>query len=177
MKTARRLLRVAITVLGSGGAVVVAGAQQSAPHDVFVGSRVRVFAPDLRDDRYVGRVDSLDVTEMVLDTAGQRSRLGLDMGPVLVDQYRHVSIRLSAIREIEVSGGRSSQRSTVRGVIFGSLIGGLLWGLGNLPQRNPDFGDIASAFPTGAAIGAVVGGLVGFALGGEKWLPAVVPRP
>jgi hypothetical protein len=150
--------------------------QQPTSREVYVGSRVRVFAPDLRSDRYVGRVDSLDTQAMVLDTTGTRIRLGLDMGPVLVDQYRHVTIRLSSIREIEVSGGRTTRGATIRGMVVGGLLGGLLWGLGNLPEVNPGAGDFIKGFPAGAVVGGVLGGAVGYALGGERWYRAAVPR-
>jgi hypothetical protein len=158
-------------------AATSAGAQsQAAARVVNIGTRVRVFAPDLRPDRYVGRIDSLDAQTIVLDTAGAQIRLGIDMGPVLVDQYRKVTIRLSAIREIEVSGGRTTRGATVKGLIIGALAGGVLWGLGNLPEVNPGAGDFVAGFPPGAIVGAALGGTIGFALGGERWLPARVPR-
>jgi len=158
--------------------VPAAGSAQEAGTTpwVSVGSRVRVFAPDLRIDRYVGRIDSLDATALVLDTAGARIRLGIDMGPVLVDQYRKVTIRRSAIQRIEVSGGRTARGATIKGLIYGALLGGTLWGLGNLPEINPSARDFLVAFPAGAAVGGFVGGVVGFGLGGERWLPALLPR-
>ena len=67
-------------------AAAKAGAQQVAPvASVSVGTRVRVVASTIRRDRFVGRVDSLEAGEMVLDTAGVRRRLGFEMGPVLVE--------------------------------------------------------------------------------------------
>jgi hypothetical protein len=154
-----------------------AGAQGAAvQREVTVGARVRVFAPDMRSDRYVGRVDSMDVAVLVLDTAGVRTRLGFDLGPVLVDEFRRVTIRRTAIQVIEVSGGRTTRGSTVRGLVLGSLIGGLLFGLGTLPERNPTFSDFVRGVPPGLAVGAVVGGVVGWTLGGERWLPAAIPR-
>lgn len=155
----------------------VARAQEPASSPgIFVGTRVRVFAPDLRSDRYVGRVDSLDGTTMVLDTAGARIRMGLDMGPVLVDQYRKVAIRIASIERIEISGGRTVRAATARGVALGAIIGGIVWGLGNLPEINPSAKDFVRGFPVGAIVGGVVGGAVGYGLGGESWLPARVPR-
>src|SRR5678815_1568353 len=56
-----------------------------------VGDRVRVRAPSVRDDRYVGRVESLPSDSITLDTAGVRRRLGFDMGPVLVLSLIHIS--------------------------------------------------------------------------------------
>jgi hypothetical protein len=141
-----------------------------------IGERVRVFAPDLRTDRYIGRIQVLDGIVMVLDTGEVRSVLGISSGPILVDQYRRVTIRISNIEQVEVSGGRTVGGATVRGALMGSLAGGVLWGLGNMPQVNPGARDFVRAFPTGLAIGAVIGGIVGWGVGGERWLPARVPR-
>lgn len=151
-------------------------AQEPGTREIFIGSRVRIFAPNLRSDRYVGRIDSLDASAVVLDTAGQRIRLGLDMGPVLVDQYRRVSIPLASINRIEVSGGRTTRNSTIRGAVLGGLIGGVIWGLGNMPEINPGLSDFVAGFPGGAIAGGLVGGTLGFALGGETWLPAMIRR-
>jgi len=137
---------------------------------------VRVKAPALRSDRYVGRIDSLDASAMVLDTTGARRRLGMDTGPVLVDEFRYARIPLSSITTIEVSTGRTSRGSTIRGAVIGAVAGALLVGLGQLPEINPGIKDFLKAAPVGLAIGAVVGGTVGFALGGERWAPASVPR-
>ena len=141
-----------------------------------VGTRVRVFAPELRTDRYVGRIQSLDNSVMVLDTGEVRNVLGMESGPVLVDQFRRVTIRLSTIEALEVSGGRTSRGSVLRGAVLGSLIGGLLFGLGAMPEINPDFADFVSGVPVGLAVGAVGGAVIGFGIGSERWLPARVPR-
>lgn len=143
---------------------------------VNVGSRVRVLAPSLRRDRFVGRVDSLEAGEMVLDTAGVRRRLGFELGPVLVESYRRVRIRTGAIDAIEVSGGRTTRGTTIKGALLGGLIGAALIGFGQAPEVNPQFSDFLKGAPLGFAIGAVVGGGVGYALGGERWLPAEKPR-
>lgn len=141
-----------------------------------VGTRVRVFAPELRTDRYVGRIQSLDNSVMVLDTGEVRNVLGMESGPILVDQFRRVTIRLSTIEALEVSGGRTSRGSVLRGAVLGSLIGGLLFGLGAMPEINPDFADFMSGVPVGLAVGAVGGAVIGFGIGSERWLPARVPR-
>jgi hypothetical protein len=156
-----------------------ATAQQAVPvgaQPVGIGSRVRIFAPSLRRDRYVGRIDSLDVAEIVLDTAGTRRRLGFEMGPVLVEQYRLVSIRTSAIESIELSGGRTTRSATIKGLVIGAVGGGLLLGLGQLPEVNPTTSDFVKGVPVGLAIGGVIGAIVGYALGGERWVPAELPR-
>ena len=151
-------------------------AGQAGVRPVSVGSRVRVYAPSLRRDRYVGRVDSLDANEMVLDTAGVRRRLGFELGPVLVESYRRVAIRTSAIESIELSGGRTTRSATLKGMVIGALGGALLLGFGNLPEVNPTAKDFFKGAPLGLALGAGVGAIVGFALGGEKWVPAELPR-
>jgi hypothetical protein len=136
------------------------------PH---VGDRVRIVAPSVRDDRYVGRVESLPRDSIVLDTAGVRRRLGFDMGPVLVEEFRKVTIPTNAIQSIDISTGRTHRRSTVKGMIFGALGGGALFGATNLPEVNPTFGDFIGGAGVGVVVGAVAGGVVGYLLGGEKW--------
>ena len=84
-----------------------------------VGDRVRVRAPSVRDDRYVGRVESLPPDSIMLDTAGVRRRLGFDLGPVLVEEFRRVTIPTSAIESIDISTGRSHKRATVKGARLG----------------------------------------------------------
>ncbi len=151
-------------------------AQQVPVRDVFIGTRVRVFAPSLRSERYVGRVDSLDAVNLVMDTTGARRRLGFDTGPVLVEEYRRVRLQVSSIDRIEASGGRTTRKSTIKGLLIGAVGGGLLWGLGNLPEVNPSASDFFKEMPVGLIAGGVIGGVVGYALGGERWLPARIPR-
>ncbi|HEX6315639.1 MAG TPA: hypothetical protein VFZ73_12305 [Gemmatimonadaceae bacterium] len=141
-----------------------------------VGTRVRVFAPDLRSDRYVGRIKSLDASVMVLDTGEVRNVLGMESGPVLVDQYRRVTIRLSTIEALEVSGGRTAKSAVVRGMVLGALAGGILFGLGSMPEVNPDANDFMRGVPLGLVVGALGGGVIGWGVGGERWLPAPIPR-
>lgn len=156
---------------------VEAGAQRAAPvASISVGTRVRVIASTVRRDRFIGRVDSLEAGEMVLDTAGVRRRLGFEMGPVLVEQYRRVRIRTGAIERIEVSGGRTTRSATIKGALIGGIIGAALIGFGQAPEVNPSAKDFLKGAPKGLAAGLVVGAGVGYALGGEKWIPAEVPR-
>lgn len=172
-----RVLLLSCTVAGTAPAALAQQAQGPVAQPVSVGSRVRVSAPSLRRDRFVGRIDSLVAGEMVLDTAGVRRRLGFELGPVLVEQFRRVRIRTGAIEGIELSGGRTTRSTTIKGAIIGGLIGAALIGFGQAPEVNPTFQDFLKAAPLGAAVGVVVGGSVGYALGGEKWLPADVPKP
>ncbi|HUQ84351.1 MAG TPA: hypothetical protein VM076_24575 [Gemmatimonadaceae bacterium] len=134
-----------------------------------VGDRVRVVAPSIRDDRYVGQVESLPRDSITLDTAGVRRRLGFDLGPVLVEEYRRVTIPTSAIQSIDISTGRTHRRSTVKGMIFGALGGAALFGATNLPEVNPTFADFVDGAAVGVLVGGVAGGVVGYLLGGEKW--------
>lgn len=175
MKTLVKVVFGALTLAVSASSVTMA---QSGPiaRPVSVGSRVRISAPSLRRDRYVGRIDSLDVNTMVLDTAGTRRRLGFDTGPVLVESYRVVSIRTSAIEKIELSAGRTVRKATIKGAVIGAIGGALLLGFGNLPEVNPKAKDFFKGAPLGLALGAIGGGIVGYALGGERWVPAEIPR-
>lgn len=141
-----------------------------------VGARVRVFAPELRTDRYVGRIKSLDGSVMVLDTGEVRTVLGMESGPILVDQYRRVTIRLSTIEAIEVSGGRTARGAVTRGMVLGAIAGGILFGLGSMPEVNPDANDFMRGVPVGLAVGALGGAVIGWGIGSERWLPARVPR-
>lgn len=142
-----------------------------------VGSRVRIAAPSIRRDLFVGRIDSLNAQRVVIDTTGERHRFGFEMGPVLVDEFRRASVQRSAIENIQISGGRTVRRATIRGLVWGALAGALIVGVGNLPQVNAGFDDFLKYAPIGAALGGVVGGVVGYALGGERWLPARLPPP
>lgn len=134
-----------------------------------VGDRVRIRAPSIRDDRYVGRVESLPRDSIMLDTAGVRRRLGFDTGPVLVEEFRRVTIPTNAIQSIDISAGRTHRRSTIKGLIIGSVGGAALFGATNLPELNPGFSDFLQGASVGLVVGAVAGGIVGYLLGGEKW--------
>jgi hypothetical protein len=168
---------VTLAVAASMACIASADAQSTdSTRGPEVGSRVRVFAPDLRTDRYVGRIKSIDASVMVLDTGEVRTVLGMESGPILVDQFRRVTIRLSTIEEIEVSGGRTARSAVMRGAVFGALAGGILFGLGSMPEINPDANDFMRGVPLGLAVGAVGGAVIGFGIGGERWVPTRVPR-
>lgn len=165
---------IVATLLGS--ATRVSAQVQDSARGPEVGTRVRVFAPELRTDRYVGRIKVLDNAVMVLDTGEVRTVLGMESGPVLVDQFRRVTIRLSTITALEVSGGRTARGAAVRGAVLGALAGAVLFGLGSMPEVNPDANDFMRGVPLGLAVGAVGGGIIGFSIGGERWMPARIPR-
>ena len=160
---------LALTIATAIGARA-ADAQAIGPRQLpAVGERVRIIAPTLRDDRYVGRVDALPPDSIVLDTAGVRRRLGLEMGPVLVEEFRRVAIPTSAIQAIDISTGRTHKRSTMKGALIGALAGGALFGATNLPEVNPTFSDFVSGAVVGVIVGGVAGGVVGYLLGNEQW--------
>jgi hypothetical protein len=170
-------LRIAgFVMVASVACITRLDAQTDTARGPEIGTRVRVFAPDLRADRYIGRIKSLDGSVMVLDTGEVRTVLGMESGPILVDAFRRVTIRLSTIEEIEVSGGRTARNAVVRGALLGSLVGGLLFGLGSMPEVNPDANDFMRGVPIGLVVGALGGGIVGFGIGGERWVPARLPR-
>ena len=142
---------------------------------VGVGSRVRIYAPSLRRDLFVGRIDSLTASDMVLDTAKTTRRLGFSAGPVLVEQFRRVHVRTNAVERIELSLGRTTRSAMIKGAVVGGLGGAVLFGLGNMPEVNPDFQDFMKNTPLGFVVGGVAGALIGRMLGGEKWGPARLP--
>jgi hypothetical protein len=135
-----------------------------------------VSAPSIRRDRFVGRVEAFPPDSVLMDTTGARRRLGFDTGPVLVEEFRRVTLPLSAIRQLEISGGRTWMRSTLFGGAIGAGAGALVFGAAGLPEVNPTFGDFVSGLGKGVVIGGVVGGIVGYFWGGERWLPASWPR-
>ena len=165
-----RTTLVALTMLAGATGVRSASAQLRTPSQLpRVGDRVRIHAPSIRDDRYVGRVESLPRDSITLDTTGVRRRLGFDTGPVLVEEFRRVTIPTNAIQSIDISTGRTHRRSTIKGAIIGALGGAALFGATNLPELNPTFSDFLDGAAVGVVVGAVAGGVVGYLLGGEKW--------
>jgi hypothetical protein len=169
----RRAIRSSTFMLAFGatlGAASESRAQVRGPTQLpRVGDRIRIVAPTIREDRYVGTVESLPRDSITLDTAGVRRRLGFDTGPVLVEEYRRVTLPTSEIQAIDISTGRTHKSSTIKGVIIGSVGGAALFGLTNLPEVNPSFSDFLDGAVIGVLVGAVAGGVVGYLLGGEKW--------
>lgn len=157
------------------GAAGTSEAQRSS--DLSVGARVRIVAPSIRRERFVGRVEAMPADSIMLDTSRAQRRLGFDTNPVLVEDFRRVTIPVSAIRSLEISRGRTRRRTTILGALIGAGSGAVLFGIADLPEINPTFKDFTEGFLVGSIVGAVAGGVIGFALGGERWdhLP-VVPR-
>ena len=119
-----------------------------------VGDRVRIRAPSIRDDRYVGRVEALPPR---FDHArhGRRSapsRLRHGAGARRGVPPCHDSRRTRFNRSTSAPDARTAT-STIKGAIIGALGGAVLFGATNLPEVNPEFSD----FLTGATVGVVVG--------------------
>jgi len=167
---AMRKTTIGVALVAAMVATAAAEAQIRAPSQLpRVGDRVRIKAPSIRDDRYVGTVEALPRDSIMLDTAGVRRRLGFDTGPVLVEEFRHVTLPTSAIQSIDISAGRTHRKSTIKGIVIGALGGAALFGATNLPQVNPGFSDFVDGAAVGVVVGTVAGGVVGYLLGGEKW--------
>ena len=165
-----RTAMLALAMLAGMAGLPSADAQLRTPSQLpRVGDRVRISAPSIRDDRYVGRVEALPRDSIMLDTTGVRRRLGFDTGPVLVEEFRRVTIPTNAIQSIDISTGRTHRRSTIKGAIIGALGGAALFGATNLPEVNPTFSDFLDGAAVGVVVGGVAGGIVGYLLGGEKW--------
>ncbi|MDF2773209.1 MAG: hypothetical protein K0S86_2704 [Geminicoccaceae bacterium] len=167
---ARVTVAMVVTVAAMTAGASLLSAQGIRPSQLpRVGDRVRIIAPSLRDDRFVGRVEGLPRDSILIDTAGVRRRLGFEMGPVLVEEFRQVTIPTSAIQAIDISTGRTHRRSTIKGALIGAVAVGGLFGATNMPEINPTFSDFIDGAAVGVAVGAVAGGIVGYLLGGEKW--------
>jgi hypothetical protein len=144
--------------------------------EVAIGSRIRVAAPSIRRERFVGKIEAFPPDSIQMDTSGARRKLGFDTGPVLVDEFRKVTIPLSAVRQLEISGGTTRMRSTL---VFGGIgagVGALAFGAAGLPEVNPTFKDFVGGLGQGFVVGGIVGGVIGYLWGGERWLPASWPR-
>ncbi len=85
-------------------------------------------------------------------------------------------------RIIEVSRGSNRVKGTRRGLIWGAAVGtavGLATHLGAGPQIRPlegAGGDLGRAAVGGLAVGAAVGGVLGYLLPTERWIPVQLPR-
>jgi len=164
----RAMLAIAVAA-GPVDPTALAAQIQPPPQLPRVGDRVRIHAPSIREDRYVGQVEALPPDSIRLDTAGVRRRLGFDTGPVLVEEFRRVTLPTNAILSIDISAGRTHRKSTIKGMVIGALAGAALFGATNLPEVDPKFSDFLAGAAVGAIIGGLAGGTVGYLLGGEKW--------
>ena len=169
MSGIRKMMLPVAMAAGAIGAAELTAQVQPPPQLPRVGDRVRIRAPSIREDRYVGRVGALPLDSIRLDTAGVRRRLGFDTGPVLVEEFRRVTLPTNAIQSIDISAGRTHRKSTIKGLVIGALGGAVLFGATNLPEVDPKFSDFLAGATVGAIVGGLAGGTVGCLLGGEKW--------
>lgn len=169
MSGIRKMMLAVAMAAGAIGAAELTAQVQPPPQLPRVGDRVRIRAPSIREDRYVGRVEALPLDSIRLDTAGVRRRLGFDTGPVLVEEFRRVTLPTNAIQSIDISAGRTHRKSTIKGLVIGALGGAVLFGATNLPEVDPKFSDFLAGATVGAIVGGLAGGTVGYLLGGEKW--------
>jgi hypothetical protein len=159
------------------------GASSSSPvepdphNEPFVlGRRLRVAAPVFGQYDIVGYVDSLVGDVVVLDTMLPRSQRGLfDAGPVVIDRFRRVRVRVGDIREVYQSNGVTRTGATIRYAIIGGVATGVIFGLSNSKQYNPSLKDVWTEFIPGFIVGAVIGGGIGAYTGRERW--ALIPGP
>ena len=61
--------------------------------------------------------------------------------------------------------------------MLGAIVGGVLFGLAAMPEMNPGASDFVRGVPLGLLVGAIGGAVVGWGIGGERWLPSSVPVP
>jgi len=169
MSGIRKMMLPVAMAAGAIGAAELTAQVQPPPQLPRVGDRVRIRAPSIREDSYVGRVEALPLDSIRLDTAGVRRRLGFDTGPVLVEEFRRVTLPTNAIQSIDISAGRTHRKSTIKGLVIGALGGAVLFGATNLPEVDPKFSDFLAGATVGAIVGGLAGGTVGCLLGGEKW--------
>lgn len=172
--TRRRVLPVLFLVVA---AAEVAAQQAPPPTLPPVGSRVRITALGVRGERFTGRITEFPPDSVQLDTTRARNRLGFETGPVLVEQYRSVTLPVALIDRVEISTGRTRRRSVIKGALIGAAVGAVVFGVTTLPELNPGFGDFLEKAPIGLAVGGVLGGGAGYLFAGERWERYPPPPP
>src|SRR5262245_6347472 len=123
-----------------------------------IGSRIRVtsIAPEIRS--VVGRVVILEPDVVVVrdDDAGAESR-----------------VPVTPSTTFEVSAGRKSHAG--RGAVLGTAVGALPGLLMTFGDYNTDKGNPTATSIVGAATGAAIGSLIGWAVRSEDWRPGNTP--
>jgi hypothetical protein len=148
-----------------------------APASPFVlGRRLRLVVPLFGTRDVVGAVDSLIGDVVVMDTTTPREQRGLfGGGAIPVEDFRRVRVRVGDIRSVYASRGIQRTGAAVRYGIYGALGGALLFGVSGAPQFNPTFGDVVQAAGPGAVVGGVIGAAIGLLSGRERW--TLIPGP
>ena len=187
MKTT--VLYMAATIAATMGSSVmhaqtVMGVQRihtagAAPIMVFQpGARVRILADGYGRDRIVGTITAMTPDSIVLDTADvwAQQRV-LNPAPIIVDEFRHMSLDVAQVDSVEVSTGRSRLRGAVKGMLRGAIIGGLYVGFSAMSgRRNPNFRMFMGGFGQGVALGGAIGAPVGSVFASERWSPVDFSR-
>lgn len=116
------------------------------------GTRVRIYAPQVEDEKLVGHVHVLS-SDSVFLTRGRRPG---------------VSIPLDAVEGVEISAGRDRLRGALYGAAGGTLVVGGLIALANSEAANPTHA-ATFALQLGVLGGALPGAAIGALIGVEEW--------
>ena len=141
------------------------------------GSRVRLRVPTMAKDKIAGTVLIAHGDSVVLDTVDATvERRMFFPSTITVDNYRRITLPMSAVDSIEVSTGRSRwsgiRHSARRGALILGLLGAATFRSGD---GTPGVRNFAGGYLNGAVVGLLVGGTVGATRGGEHW--TTVERP
>lgn len=153
----RNLIILAGALLGLAAAPVYAQAPSLAP-SLRQGARVRVEAPGVVRNRFVGTLLFPPADSLVLGSEG---------GPP-------ITLRTSQLTSLEVSTGRSATEGGLRGLLIGAPVGGILGALfsrgGEVKCLDcaPSSTTVQDALIMGA-VGGGAGFLMGALVGREHW--------
>jgi hypothetical protein len=139
-------------------------------HGLARNTRVRLIAPSVRRDAFVGRIDDVVRDSVRLDTSAVQRRVSFDNGTVLVDELRCVTLANAEVAHVDVSRGRAHLKTTMIGLVTGGLGVGVFSGLMvRNDQTTAPNSSFADGFRSGVPLGALVGGVIGYLWGRERW--------
>jgi hypothetical protein len=184
MRTSTALLALALTVPAAASAQQ-ASAQASAPlaalRDSILapGMRVRMLVDGKPGLRIVGTIAERKQDTVVVDTVDVAAQQRLFFpAPLVVDEFRVVSLSVDEVKHVEVSMGRSRLLGVLTHGAVGALVSGTIVGLSAVNGRpNPTMRQFWHGFGPGAVVGAAIGIPFGYARGSEIWRPVFLPRP
>jgi hypothetical protein len=153
---------------------------QTSPIDSPVfspGARVRVMATWSKQ-KIEGTVTSATRDSVVVDTVDYHAQTRMFMpSPVLVEEYRKLTLPISDVDSLEVSMGRSRALGVMRTGLKAALIGGAIIGVQAISGRvNPSFKQFGRGFASGMVVGASIGIPFGYSRGVERWRRVQMPR-
>ena len=179
MRTSTAVLALVLTLPAAGSAQQIA-APLAAPRDSILapGTRVRMVVAGKPGQRIVGTIAERKQDTVVVDTvdvaAQQRTFFP---APLVVDEFRVVSLRVDEVKHVEVSMGRSRLLGVLTHGAVGALVSGTIVGLSAINGRpNPTMGQFWHGFGSGALVGVAIGAPFGYARGSEIWRPVFLPR-